>query len=259
MSSVQKNLTDQYVDLIQIPKKQIELSFKGDINSDGELLRPVHGTTVDYLPMTFEIIPPKILPNTQAALDQNIVLATAQQDVNYVGVAMVSSDGFFEQTSEVDFNLALLKNMSPLILYINPSDLTRTMGKRTTPTFTGKNSYITEQAGEEQDKLSASGKIGAYYTNKTGLSRNYRRNSHSYQQLMHLYIYYRNNGYLFETKDPSRIALVGGIKISYDSEYWIGQFDSFSMSESADNPYSMDYSFEFTAREHYNNTSLSSF
>lgn len=253
MATVQKGLTEQFVNLVQIPSR-LELSFGGDIVGS-DLIQPVRPRSYEYLPMTIELLSPDIIPDSDAAFDFNSRLEASQYDANYVGAGLVSTDGFFETMNEMDLNFQLLNQIDPLILYINPSDLTRTRGKRVQEQLGGEK-HIVEHWGDEQDKLSANGKIGAYYTNKTGLTRYYRRDSHSYQQLMHLYIFYSNNGYIYETTNKNRISLVGSVKITYDTEVWVGQFDSFTMSESADEPYTMTYSFEFTARSYTNNNNI---
>ncbi len=73
---------------------------------------------------------------------------------------------------------------------------------------------------------------------------------------MQIYLMYRNNGYIYEVLDPRGIGLVGRVQITFDTEMWIGHFDSFRMVESADNPYTMEYGFEFTVREYSNDEGL---
>jgi len=254
MAKTEKSLTQRFVDLIQVPGV-MEVSYAGDVSRTGNV-EPVRPSSKSYLPMTIELLPPKIELDINGAFNQNAELERSQSDVGFVGDNLVSSDGFFEMAEDIQFTLQTLDFIEPLMLYINPTDLTRTFGRRVQEQMAG-HGHIEEHWGEEQDKLSCNGKIGATYTNKTGLTRYFRRNSASYQQLMHLFTIYRNNGYLFEVTDTNRISLVGAVQITYDTETWIGHFDTFSMSENADNPYTMEYSFEFTVREYFNDTSLS--
>lgn len=250
----EKSLSERFVNLIQVPREQ-EISFEGDLANDG-LVEPVRPSSKTYMPMSIELLPPKVEPDVVAAFAQNAELERSQSNTGFVGDNLVSSDGFFEMMDDIDLVFKTIAFLEPLVLYINPQDLTRTWGRRVQSQFSG-HGHVTEHWGEEQDKLSCTGKIGATYTNKTGLTRYFRRNSASYQQLMHLYTIYRNNGYLYEVLDTSRISLVGAVQLTYDTETWIGHFDSFTMNENADNPYTLEYSFEFTAREYYNDTSLS--
>ena len=251
--AIEKSLLDRFVDLIQVPH-ETKIHFEGD-SVDGEQLLPVKPTTVKHLPMTFQIIPPKIQPNVDAALNQNYLRFAQQNDTRFVGQDLVSSGEYFESIQDYSHAYQNMAQIEPLTLYINPTDITRSLGKRSQEQF-GGGGHIVEHSGDEHDKLSCSGKIGATFTHKTGLTRQFRRNSASYQQLMHLFILYKNNGYLYEINDTSRISLVGSVVITYDSETWVGQFDAFAMSESADSPFTMGYSFEFTAHEYHNDSTL---
>lgn len=259
--TTERGLTERFVNLYQVPE-EMELSFQGDIDTSDlrgnfteSQLKPVRPNSPEYMPMVIELLTPKITIDTDAVLAYNQELEQAALDGVSVGDDLANSDDLLETTLDYDLVFQTIEQTPPLVLYINPSDLTRTFQRRIQEQMAG-NGHIIEHWGEDQDKLSANGKIGAAYTTKTGLTRYFRRNAASYQQLMHLYIMYRNNGYIFEVMDPRRISLVGRVQITYDTEVWIGHFDTFTMSENADNPFMMDYSFEFTVREYSNDESL---
>lgn len=256
---VQQGLTEQGVNLYQTPR-ELELNFEGDIAGDTQgldILRPVDGTArVDYLPMTIELLPPKVSVNLDRLQQDNLEFQQLANDPVSAGEAPVLADGILESAQNYLLTIQALEFLPALVLYINPNDFTRNHQRKVNSQFAGQG-HITEHWGEEQKSLSASGRIGAAYTDKTGLTRYFRRNAASYQQLMHLYTMYRNNGYLYETVDINRIGLVGRVQLSYDSDIWVGHFDSFSMSEAADNPHTMEYSFEFTAREYTRNSTIS--
>lgn len=262
--SIEKGLTERFVNLYQIPE-ELTLNFQGDIvgvtknpNHFGlpftaekdQQVQPVRPIARTYMPMIITLLQPKIPINLDGLRARN------QQLTSDIGDEVTLLSGELTEKAE-DFQLVIetIKNAPPLIFYINPNDLSRTFQRRYTEQF-GGNGHIIEHWGEEQDKLTASGKIGATYTTKTGLARYFRRNSASYQQLMQLYLLYRNNGYIYEVADLRRISLVGRVQITYDTETWIGHFDSFSMNENAESPFTMEYSFEFTAREYFNDESL---
>jgi hypothetical protein len=247
---IEKTLSERSVYFYQLPR-ELQLSFGADTNQ----LSPVRPITRSYLPMVFQILPPKTKVDTTSALNYNTGLESAQHNPNFKGSRLSSSDMIFQSMSDLQFTLDTLKFIQPLVLYINPSDLTRSMTKKVQEQFAGYG-HIVEHYGDDQDKLSANGKIGAFYTDKTGVTRYYRRNSASYQQLMYLLTIYRNNGYIYEADDKSRISLVGSVQITYDTETWIGHFDSLSITESADAPFTLEYSFEFTAKEYSNDPSL---
>lgn len=248
-AKTEKSLSEQFVNLMQVPS-EVKVDFSGDAG-----VAPVRGNKVSYLPMQIELLKPKIGIDMEALQVTNLSLAAISKDKRSVGSDLVTSDNLIDVAENYLSVFDTLDFVPPLSFYINPSDLTRTFTKRSNSQF-GGNGHITEHWGNDQDKLSATGKMGAFYTNKTGLSRYFRRNSAAYQQLMHLYLIYRNNGYIYEALDPRRIALVGRVQITFDTETWMGHFDSFTMTENADNPFTMDYSFEFTVREYYNDESL---
>lgn len=145
-----------------------------------------------------------------------------------------------------------MEQLDPLFLYVNPDSF----DKSYTHVISEKDTreFLVEQWGTELPTISASGTIGAFmvdYTNdrgeKTGgLATSLRRGSYAYQNLMSLYHAYRNNGYLYHADD--KIGLVGAVRIFYDGAIYTGSFDSFSMSESEDAPFTMEYDFDFTVR-----------
>jgi hypothetical protein len=250
----EKSLSERFINLIQVPS-EIKPEFHGDVTGTG-LVEPVKGSgKIPYLPMEFSLLKPKIDIDIESLQQVNLALEAAALESGFVGSDLVTSDNLIETAENYLFVFDTLDFVPPLVLYINPNDLTRSYTKRSNSQFTG-GGHVTEHWGDDQEKLSASGKIGGAYTNKTGLTTYFRRNAASYQQLMQLYLMYRNNGYIYEVLDPRRIGLVGRVQITYDTETWIGHFDNFSMTENAENPYTMEYSFEFTVREYYNDDGL---
>ena len=248
-----KGLTETGVNLYQLPA-ELEMVYQADL-SGRDVVSPVRPKKQKFIPMTLDIIPPKIKPNLQRIQEQNLALTQSQNDKGFRGTSLLSSDSLFEQAQQYDLSIQTMAFVPPLVLYINPTTWSVNRARKYNQQFAGMGQII-EHWGEEQIKLSASGKIGGTYTDKTGLTRYFRRDTASYQSLMHLYVLYRNNGMIYESLDKSRIGVVGYVRIVYDSEIWIGHFDSFSMSEDASNPYTMDYSFDFTVSEHFNDTSI---
>ena len=60
--------------------------------------------------------------------------------------------------------------IQPLALIVNPKTWSRSSTKKNTNTFT-RGGYKSERWGEELEQIDASGDIGAYYTQQTGLTR----------------------------------------------------------------------------------------
>jgi hypothetical protein len=161
--------------------------------------------------------------------------------------------------------LDTIKNTPPLQLLVNPQSFKLSSEKIISDGGFTREGPILEHWGEQQDKLEASGKLAAFMAidanppaeksptgGGPGLTRVARNYSASYQNFLSLYLLYRNNGGLYvkglENNLLTRLSLVGSIYIYYDSVLYIGSFDSFSITETDSNPYSLEYSFQFTVR-----------
>jgi len=143
----------------------------------------------------------------------------------------------------------------PLLMLVNPEEFTLTSKKVINESFT-KGGWVIEHWGEELDTLSMNGKTGGFYTGNfffqklTGLTRINAHNSAAYQNLMALYMIYKNNGYNYEKQfDHRRINSVGSVRLYYDWTVYIGSFRSFRILEDAEKPFQFMYSFEFVPRK----------
>jgi hypothetical protein len=162
-----------------------------------------------------------------------------------------------------------MRTTPPLRLLVNPTSFKISSEKVVSDGNFTRNGPVIEHWGEQQDKMSISGKIAAFFAIDTqpsanaenlgggpGLTRVARQYSASYQNFLSLYLLYRNNGGLYvntladktETNLLSRLSLVGSIYIYYDNTLYIGSFDSFNVTETDSTPYSLEYNIEFTVR-----------
>jgi hypothetical protein len=166
--------------------------------------------------------------------------------------------GAKENASYLNRQAEKMQEIDPLFFYINPESFDKTYshvqsearvrGRRQEP------DYIIQHWGQEQPTISASGQIGAFLVHTTnnageptgGLAVDLRRGSFAYQHLMSIYHMYRNNGHLMNANDMA--SIVGDVEIFYDGAVYTGGFDSFSLSQSDDTPFLMEYDFEFTVR-----------
>lgn len=155
-----------------------------------------------------------------------------------------------------------MANAPPLRLLVNPNKFSVKSQKIVQDGNWGRNGPIVEFWGDDQDKISGSGQIAAFYSLLTnpslgqggpGLTRAARNHSEAWQNLQSLWLLYRNNGGLY-TKDVSQqdrdsvLSTVGSVYIFYDNILYIGCFDSFNISETDTKPFTAEYSFEFTVR-----------
>jgi hypothetical protein len=165
--------------------------------------------------------------------------------------------------------LDIMRAMPPLRLLVNPASFKISSEKVVSDGNFTREGPIIEHWSEQQDKLSLSGKIAAFFAIDSqpssdqnnlgggpGLTRVARQYSASYQNFLSLYLLYRNNGGLFvntlnDTLNNNllaRLSLVGSIYIYYDNTLYIGSFDSFNVTEADTAPYSLEYNIEFTVR-----------
>ncbi|MDB4330356.1 hypothetical protein N9948_01400 [bacterium] len=167
-----------------------------------------------------------------------------------------------------------------LTLLINPQMMNVSSSKKVNANL-ARGGHVIEEWGEMQDTLEFSGKIGAYYVldptiGFSGLNRYHRSKSSSFKNLMNLFMLYRNNGAIFKNtirgdtqgvgnkliqnkglikinnripimanNANNRIFSLGDLFLLYDGTEYKGSFDNFSITENADSPYTLSYSFNF--------------
>lgn len=143
----------------------------------------------------------------------------------------------------------------PLVMLTNPADFTINSNKVFNESF-AKGGWVVEHWGEELDSITVNGRTGGFYVGnflfeeKAGLTRLNARNSAAYQNLMALYLLYKNNGYNYEKQfDHRRINSVGHIRLYYDWAVYFGSFRNFRLVEDAEKPFQFSYSFEFIPRK----------
>jgi hypothetical protein len=158
--------------------------------------------------------------------------------------------------------LEKMRNTPPLKLLVNPQSFKVSSEHIVNDGNWTRNGPIIEHWGPGQDKIEGSGKVSGFYAIDTnnaatpGLTRTARFYSAAYQNLMSLYLLYKNNGGLFlnlakitgQTTEITRLSVVGSIYIYYDGILYFGSFDNFSITESDTSPFTLEYNFQFTVR-----------
>lgn len=177
-----------------------------------------------------------------------------------------------DTTAQADVLLQLLQMLEtpPLTLLVNPQSLTINHQKKQNYTERSRTNYIFQSWGEEQVKLSVSGKTGAFlvgdppsnfHTRRgsatqitetataTGVQYAAKRDSAAFQNLMNLLLFYRNNGYIYDRIGGSEAHLwIGSIAIDYDQWTYVGNFESFEYGYTSEQQHGgLEFSFEFTA------------
>jgi len=192
------------------------------------------------------------------ARKQQQKLANTPLTPDEVGKAFLAAQQ--AQISAIKATLDAMANTPPLRMLVNPKSFSIKGDKIASDGNWGRNGPIIEHWGDNQDKISASGKVAGYYAidimqaGGPGLTRMARNYSQSWQNLQSLYLFYKNNGALY-TQDyaapgtgQTNLALMGSIYIYYDNILYIGSFDNFNLSEADTGPFSVEYSYDFTIR-----------
>jgi hypothetical protein len=171
-----------------------------------------------------------------------------------------------QQQATINMMQAALEQMAktpPLRLLVNPQSFKVSAEKIISDGNWGRNGYIVEHWGDAQDKIDGSGKVAAFYSmdaqNATGpgLTRTARQFSTSYQNLLALWLIYKNNGGVWlpdpivRTGHAKNLAVVGSVYLYFDEILYVGSFDNFSLTESETAPFTLDYNFTFTVRSWY--------
>jgi hypothetical protein len=166
------------------------------------------------------------------------------------------------QIMETQLALEDMRNTPPLRMLVNPRSFAVKGTKIVQDGNWSRNGHIIEHWGDEQDKISASGRVAGFYAvdarnaNTPGLTRYARNFSMAWANLLSLYMLYKNNGGLYLRDRISErtgghstdLSLVGSIYIFYDDILYVGSFDSFNLTEDETTPFTAEYSFEFTVR-----------
>ena len=110
--------------------------------------------------------------------------------------------------------------------------------------------YVTQLWGPNQETITANGRSPAFMMAGEGLTNIGQRRSLGYKNLMSLMAAYRNNGYELIRRPTGNLVSrvinkVRGVVIDYDGSRILGHFTNFTLDNTADNPYAMDYNFEF--------------
>ena len=135
-------------------------------------------------------------------------------------------------------------NITPsLIIDINPKELNIAYKKIINRVRT-LGGFLEEHWGDEMDVITGSGSTSMYYDADRGLTVTNRRSSESMQNFLRLVNIYRNNGAELSTK-TNRINRVGRIRLEYDGKTYDGYFETFSIEETAEQPFVFTYSFTF--------------
>ncbi len=183
---------------------------------------------------------------------------SANKDLNFSALGLDLQARQAAYIRELANGVETMKNTPPLRFLVNPSSFKVSSEKIISDGTGGRYGPIVEHWGDGQDKIDMSGKLAAFMVGDPGgnsfggLNRSARNFSASFQNFLSLYLIYRNNGALYMESgvqgQPKTFAAVGSVYIYYDGTLYIGSFDTFSFTESEEQPYTLEYNGAFTVR-----------
>jgi hypothetical protein len=160
-----------------------------------------------------------------------------------------------EQKTYLNNQINIMHSIPPLVMLVNPSDFKRNYENLVDFSTKVRAGNVVHTWLEQPMKISCSGVSAAQYAvyadGSGGLSNYDRIQTISYMNLMSLAMIYKNNGMIFGDSgltDEGVMILPGSVFIYYDDMLYLGSFDDFSITDNAEKPYNLEYSFNFTTR-----------
>lgn len=214
-------------------------------------------------------VPPAVLPSGSAPAHRASIMTSGEvttyeeddpiggrtgrniRPVNDERAAVVN-----RQVEDLRRQVEAVRATPSLYLLVSPQNFHRSY-EQAVDAPKGRRRHIVHSWGEKPMTITCKGVTAAQYVidgqGAGGLTHQKRVHSLSYRNLMSLVRIYKNNGWLF-TKESSgkgnegirQIAM--SVFIYFDGHVYIGSFDDFTITDSADKPYNLEYSFRFTVR-----------
>lgn len=160
------------------------------------------------------------------------------------------------QVEDLQAQIKAAKATPALYMLISPQSFSRSY-EHSVDTPKARRRHIVHMWLEKPMTISCKGVTAAQYTmdgaGAGGLTHQKRIHSLAYRNLMSLVRIYKNNGWLYTKKSSGdrndgmrQIAM--SIYIYFDGHVYIGSFDDFTITDTAEKPYNLEYSFKFTVR-----------
>lgn len=148
----------------------------------------------------------------------------------------------------LDSNNSVLryKNGTPMMLRfkVNPNSFDRAH-KKTVNREQTRGGWVEYHGGDELDIINVSGVTDAFFTTDLGMLniKQGRKLSHGWNDMNAILSLFRSNGSKFDRR--GMIYEANKVLLSYDVGKYYGLFESLTVTESTEKPYSFDYSFTY--------------
>ena len=173
--------------------------------------------------------------------------------------------------ADIALQLQLILNAEPLVLLVNPSEMSITYTKIQSYQSRTRQGYVFEAWGEDQPSISFSGSTAGFVAGSlgqppslnasitesesiTGYQAAARRDSAAWQNFANLYQFYRSNGYIYDNIGKSEAHLfIGSVAIDFDQWTYVGHIESFSFKFDEGTPLRVEFDMEFKVSRMYDN------
>ena len=150
-----------------------------------------------------------------------------------------------------DWSTSVLPDGVRLVLHCNPSSL-RVSRQRQVERIQTLGGFVEQHWGDSTIGLSAEASTGGFVRAYGGLSNvtsfdaagGSRRETIAYDKFLDLLALFHSNGAIYDAS--GNVALQGCVKVTFDEGVYLGWFNTFTVTENAEQPFSFKVSFEFT-------------
>lgn len=141
-----------------------------------------------------------------------------------------------------DRETSILPEGLKLVLHVNPNSLSIKYARKVERIQT-RGGWVEQHWGDDTQGIDIDASTGGFMRLYTGLSNvtspsmtgGSRRETLAYDTYLDMLALFHNNGSVYDVE--GQVALQGIIKITFDGGVYLGWFNSFAVSETADKPY----------------------
>jgi hypothetical protein len=176
--------------------------------------------------------------------------------------------------ADIALQLQRILDAPPLTMFVNPNSMTISYTSVQNYSTRTRNGFVFERWGEEQPTISFSGSTGAFIagaatspgsntwadqarretSSVSGVQFASKRDSAAWQNLVALFHFYKNNGYIYDTvRGTEAHHMIGAVAIDYDQWTYVGHIMSFEYSYEEGMPHRIEWGIEFIVDRMYDN------
>lgn len=148
-----------------------------------------------------------------------------------------------------DKTTSLLPYGIKLVLHVNPKSM-NVKYQRKVERMQTRGGFVEQHWGDDTQGISFENATGAFMRLYSGLSNvtnpaygGSRRETMAYDSYLDMLALFHSNASVYDSL--GQVALQGYIKVTFDGGVYLGWFDTFNVTESADQPYQFTFTMEF--------------